>query len=51
MKNMTPDFIFEILDTAKSRAFAARNPRFPDALPKLFKTANKCFGRDPRPKD
>jgi len=48
---MTPDFIFEIPDTVKSRAFAARNPQFPAALLKLIETANKCFGRDPRPKD
>lgn len=48
---MTPDFIFEIPDTEKSRTFAARNAQFLSALLKLFETANKCFGRDPRPKD
>jgi coproporphyrinogen III oxidase-like Fe-S oxidoreductase len=41
--------VFEIPDTAKSRAFVARNPQFPDTLLKLFDTANKCFARDPRP--
>lgn len=48
---MTPDFVFEIPDTVKSRAFAARNPLLPAALLKLLETANKCFGRDPSPKD
>jgi hypothetical protein len=51
MTTETPQPIFEIPDTAKSRAFMARNPQFPDALLKLFDTANKCFGRDPRPKN
>jgi hypothetical protein len=48
---MAPDFTFEIPDTVKSRAFAARNWQFLAALPKLLETADKCFGRDPRPKD
>jgi hypothetical protein len=51
MKNEPPQPIFEIPDTEKSRAFAARNPQFPAALLKLFETANKCFGRDPHPKN
>ncbi len=51
MTNETPLPIFEIPDTTKSRVFMARNPQFPDALVKLFNTANKCFGRDPRPKN
>jgi hypothetical protein len=50
-KSQPPQPIFEIPDTAKSRAFAARNPHFLDALLKLFEPANKCFGRDPRPKN
>jgi hypothetical protein len=48
---LTPNFVFEIPDTVNSRAFAARNPLFPSAFLKLFETANKCFGRDPRPKN
>jgi len=51
MTNETSQPIFEIPDTAKSRAFMARHPQFPDALLKLFDTANKCFGRNPRPKN
>ena len=51
MKNEPSQPIFEIPDTEKSRAFVARNPQFPAALLKLFETANKCFGRDPRPKN
>ncbi len=51
MKSQQPQPIFEIPDTAKSRGFVARNPQFPAALLKLFETANKCFGRDPRPKN
>ncbi|SRR6266700_52476 len=50
MTTETPRPIFEIPDTEQSRAFVARNPRFPDALLKLFETANKCFGRNPHPK-
>ncbi len=50
MTNDTPRPIFEIPDTEKSRAFVARNPQFPDALVKVFDTANKCFGRNPHPK-
>lgn len=49
--SMSDPFTFEIPDTEKSRTFAARNPQFPAALLKLFDTANKCFGRDPRPKN
>jgi len=51
MTNPTSQPIFEIPDTQKSRAFAARNPHFPAALLKLFELANKCFGRDPRSKN
>lgn len=51
LKNMTPGFIFEIPDTLQSRTFAARNPQFIAAIPKIFETANKCFGRDPRSKN
>jgi hypothetical protein len=47
----TPKPIYEIPDTAKSRAFVARNPQFPNALLKLFDTANRCFGRDPHSKN
>jgi hypothetical protein len=43
--------LFEIPDTTKVRAFVTRNPQFPDVLLKLNDTANKCFGRDPRPKN
>jgi hypothetical protein len=50
MKNASQP-VFEIPDTEKSRAFVARNPQFPAALLKLFETANKCFGRDPRSKN
>jgi hypothetical protein len=42
---------FDGPNTAKSRAFVALNPKFPDALAKLFDTANKCFARNPRPKN
>jgi hypothetical protein len=38
-------------NTEESRAFTGRNPQFPAAFAKLFETANKCFGRNPRPKD
>jgi hypothetical protein len=51
MANPVPQPIFEIPDTEKSRAFVARNPQFPAALVKLFETANKCFGRNPPPKN
>jgi hypothetical protein len=43
--------IFEIPDTVKSREFVANNPKFPAALVKLLETANKCFARNPRPRD
>lgn len=51
MTNETPQPIFEIPDTAKSRAFVARNPMFPAAFVKLLDLFNKCFGRNPRDKD
>lgn len=51
MTNDNPQPLFEIPETAKSRSFLARNPKFPDALLKLFDVGNKCFGRDPHPKD
>jgi hypothetical protein len=51
MTNETQQPMFEIPDTAKSRAFLTRNPNFPAALGKLFDTANKCFARNPRPKN
>ncbi len=51
MTNETPQPIFEIPDTAKSRAFVARNPKFPAALVKLLQVSNKCFGRNPHDKD
>lgn len=51
MKNEPSQPIFEIPETQKSRAFMASNPQFPAALLKLFETANKCFGRDPRSKN
>jgi hypothetical protein len=46
-----PQMIFEIGDTEKSRAFAARNPRFAAAFERLMSVANKCFGRTPAPKN
>ena len=42
---------FEIGDTEKSRAFVARSPQFLAALERLITVANKCFGRNPAPKD
>jgi hypothetical protein len=48
---MIPAFTFEIPDTVKSRAFAAHHPQFLAAFLKLFETANKCFARDPHPKN
>src|SRR5271165_1023170 len=51
MTNKTPQPIFEISDTAKSRTFVARNPMFPAAFVKLLDLSNKCFGRNPRDKD
>ena len=47
----TPQFTFEIGDTQKSRAFAARNPQFPAAFERLMAVANKYFGRIPAPKN
>ncbi len=43
--------MFEMPNTEKSRAFAARNPQFSAAFERLFETANKCFGRNMQPKD
>lgn len=51
MANETPQPMFEIPDTAKSRAFVARNPMFPDAFVKLLDLSNKCFARNPHDKD
>jgi hypothetical protein len=51
MTDETPQPIFEIPDTAKSRAFVTRNPKFPNALVKLLAVSNKCFGRNPHAKD
>lgn len=51
MTNETQQPIFEIPDTAKSRAFVARNPKFPAAFVKLLDLSNQCFGRNPRDKD
>src|SRR5581483_5604779 len=51
MKNETPNPTFEIPDTAKTRAFAARSPRFFPAFEKLLGLSNKCFGRQFSPKN
>jgi hypothetical protein len=47
----TPQMMFEIGDTQKSRAFAACNPQFPAAFERLMAVANKCFGRPPASKN